>query len=90
VKETKELADRLAKEDEARKTQELADAKKKKEAKELADRLAKEEDAEKAVKDKAEKEAALAKEKAKKATKEKAEKEAIIAKQKENAENAAK
>jgi len=52
--------------------------------------LAKEEDAEKAVKDKAEKEAALAKEKAKKATKEKAEKEAIIAKQKENAENAAK
>jgi len=42
VKEAKELADRLAKEKEAQKAKELANAKKKKEAEELADRLAKE------------------------------------------------
>ena len=42
MKEAKELADRLAKEKEALKVQELADTKKVKEAKELADRLAKE------------------------------------------------
>jgi len=48
VKEAKELADRLAKEEEIRKAQENAAAKKNKDAKELADRLAKEEEAQKA------------------------------------------